>query len=87
MTTNFKVKKIYIVVERMVGCEYSLEIIIVPLKPTFFVNKRTIAERIVQTVDGYKISRQTKYITLERMDDCYCFCDKNRYCTPKEGWL
>ena len=47
MTTNFKVKKIYIVVERMVGCEYSLEIIIVPLKPTFFVNKRTIAERIV----------------------------------------
>ena len=32
MTANLNVRKIYSVVERMDGCEYSLEIIIVPLK-------------------------------------------------------
>ena len=31
MTTKLNVRKIYIPVERMDGCEYSLEIIIVPL--------------------------------------------------------
>ena len=32
MTAYFNVRKIYSTVERMDGCEYSLEIIIVPLK-------------------------------------------------------
>ena len=32
MTANFNVRKIYSAVERMDGCEYSLEIIIVLLK-------------------------------------------------------
>ena len=32
MTANYKVRKIYSVIERMDGCEYSLEIITVPLK-------------------------------------------------------
>ena len=32
MTVNFNVREIYSAVERMDGCEYSLEIIMVPLK-------------------------------------------------------
>ena len=80
----------YSVVERMDGCDYSFEIIIVitvPLKEhitetIFFVVVEAnvlIAERTAQTMDDCKISRQTKYIILERMDDCYSFCNKNRY--------
>ena len=69
MTANFNVRKIYSAVEGMNGCEYSLEIIIVPLKEritetNFFGNKHTIAERIAQTMDDCKISRQNKYIML-----------------------
>ena len=37
MTANINVRKIYSVAERMVGCEYSLEIIIVSVKPLFFL--------------------------------------------------
>ena len=59
MTANINVRKIYSVAERMVGCEYSLEIIIVSVKPFFFGNEHAIAERIAQTMDGYKISPQT----------------------------
>ena len=37
MTANINVRKIYSVAERMVGCEFSLEIIIVSVKPLFFL--------------------------------------------------
>ena len=87
MTSSFYVRKIYSAVERIDGFESSLEIIIVLLKLTFFGNKHTIAERIAQTMHNYKISHQTKYIILERMDHCYSFYDKNRYPASKEGWL
>ena len=63
--TNFNVKKMYSTVEKMADCEYSLEIITVPLqerimKSTFFGNKNTIVERIAQIMDDCKISCQNK---------------------------
>ena len=91
MTANFNVRKIYSAVERMDGCEYSLEIIIVLLKEHitetnfFFGNKHIIAGRIAQTMDDCKISRQTKYIIFETMDDCYSFCDKNILLKRRDG--
>ena len=54
----------YSAIERMDTCEYSLEIITVPLKERitginfFFANKHTTAERITQTMDECKFSRQ-----------------------------
>ena len=46
----------YSTIERMDGCAYSLEIIIVPLeerttRTNFFENKHTAAERITETMD------------------------------------
>ena len=32
MDENFNVRKMYITIERMDGCEYSIEIFIIPLK-------------------------------------------------------
>ena len=53
----------------MDGCQYSLEIIIVPQKErtvetNFFRNKHAIAEKKAQTMDDRKISRQNKYSIL-----------------------
>ena len=68
----------------MDGCECSIKIMAVPLKEcmagtTFFGNKHTTAERIIQTMDGCKFSYQNKCSALQRMDDCHSFCDKTRY--------
>ena len=59
----------YSTVERIDGWEYSLEIIIVPLKERItetnvFGSKYAIAERIAQTMDDCKVSRQNKYSIL-----------------------
>ena len=44
-------------------------------------------ERIIQTMDDSKFFHLNKYSTLQRMDDCYYFYDKNRYPTSREEWL
>ena len=59
-------------VERMDACEYS---------------KKPTAERITQTMDDCKFSCQDEYSTIQRMDECHCYCDKNRYTTSRVGWL
>ena len=65
MAASFNVRKMYSTVERIDECEYSLEIIIVPLKErinemNFFWNKHIIVEKITQTMDGCNISCQNK---------------------------
>ena len=79
----FDDKKMYSTIERMDCCEYSIELIIVPLKEhitrsNFFGNIHTTAEKITQAMDDCKFYCQNKYSTLQRMVDCYSFCDKNR---------
>ena len=76
----------------MNGYEYSIELAMVPLKDqiariNFFWEKHTTAERITQTMDDCKFSRQNKYSTLRRMDERYFFCDKNKYTKSRDGWL
>ena len=72
----------YITVERMDGCEYSIKIVLAPLKEriagtNFFLrNKHTTDKRIAQTKDDCKFSCQDNYITIQRMDDCHSFHDK-----------
>ena len=56
----------YSTIEKLDGCEYCLEIIIVPLeeritRTNFFGNNHFTAERITQTMDGSKVSCQSKY--------------------------
>ena len=60
----------YSTVERMDGCNYSIELINVPLKErpagtNFFGNKHTTAERITQTMDDCKFSRQNKLVPFK----------------------
>ena len=50
MTADFDVRKTYSVVERMDPCEYSLEIIVIPLKNH---GKHANAERIAQANNGW----------------------------------
>ena len=69
MTANFNVRKIYNTVKRMDSCEYSLKIIMVPLKEriaetNFFANEHTIVENIAQAMNDCKIFRQNKYSVL-----------------------
>ena len=52
-------------------------------RTNFFWNKHTISERITQTIGDYKVFCQNKYSTLQRMDDCHSFSDKNRYTNSK----
>ena len=64
MAASFNVRKMYSTVKRMDDCEYSLEIIIVPIKEriteiNFFGNKH-IVEKIAQTMDDCNISCQNK---------------------------
>ena len=65
MAANFNVRKIRHTVQRMHGCEYSIEIIIVPLKDritetNFFMwgtgGDKYSAERITQTIIPWKVS-------------------------------
>ena len=48
-----------------------------------FRNKVSAARITTQTVDDRKFSCQNKYSAFQRMDDCHCFCDKNRCTTSK----
>ena len=65
----------------------------VPLKERmnqFFMEINIILltiESIAQTIDDCKFSRKDKYSTLQRVDECHSFCDKNRYPTSKDGCL
>ena len=58
----------YSPIERMGGCEYSIEIIIVLNEHTTdtncFGNKHATVERITQTMDDCKLSCQNKNSTL-----------------------
>ena len=78
-------------VEIMDGCEYSIKIIIVPLKermePVYVGDEHTTAERITLTKNDCKFSCQNKYSTFLRMDDCHSFYDKNRYSNYFKGWM
>ena len=49
MTANFDIRKTYSAVERMEPCDYSLEIIVVPLKEH---DTHANAERIAQANNG-----------------------------------
>ena len=69
MKANFNVRKMYSSVEKMDGCKYSLEAIIVPLEECiaetkFFGNKHTVAETIAQGTDDCRFSHQDKYSIL-----------------------
>ena len=69
----------YCTIERMDGCKYSIETIMVPLKERttrancFFLNDHIAAERIAQTMNDCKFSCQNKYSTLQGIDDCHSF--------------
>ena len=63
-----------------------------------FGNKHTTAKKmktmkkkkylkITQTTANRKFSRQNKHSTLQTMNHCHSFCDKNRYPTSKDIWL
>ena len=74
-----KFRKTYSTIERMDIYKPSIKVVIIPLnecktRTYFFKNKYVTAER-----NNCKNSRQSKYCILQRMDDCYSFCDKNRY--------
>ena len=65
-----------------------MEIAIVPFKERMvgndiFRNKVSAARITTQTEDDRKFSCQNKYSAFQRMDDCHCFCDKNRCTTSK----
>ena len=36
------------------------------------------AEGIAQTMDDFKFSGSSKYIVVQRMNDCHSYCDENR---------
>ena len=57
MTADFDVRKTYSAVERMEPCEYSLEIIIGPLKEH---DKHTNPERIAQANNGWQQDLSSK---------------------------
>ena len=103
MDENFNVQKMYITIERMDGCEYSIEIFIVPFKELIAginlfleINILLLKKwkpwkkkylKITQTMANRKFSRQNKHSTVQTMNDCHSFCDKNRYPTSKDIWL
>ena len=94
MAANFNVRKTCSTVERMVGCEYSIKIIVVPFinieyiaGTNFFGNKNTTAKRITQTMDHGKFFFQNKCSNLQRMDECHSYSDESRYITSRDGWL
>ena len=64
MVADFNVRKIYSTVERMDGCEYSLEIIIAPLQEGIAETILLLKELLKQTMDDCKISLQSEYIIL-----------------------
>ena len=69
MAANFSIRKMYSTGEKLDGCDYSIEIIIVPLKErvagtNFYGDKHTIAEGTTKTMDNCNFSRQNKYSTL-----------------------
>ena len=64
MIADFNVRKIYSAVERMDGCEYSLEIIIAPLKEGIAETILLLKELLKQAMDDCKISLQSEYIIL-----------------------
>ena len=71
--SNFIIRKTYSTVEIMNGCDYSIKIILAPLKEritetNFFENIHTATERSTQTMDDCKIPRQNKYSFFQKTD-------------------
>ena len=44
-------------------------------------------ERVTQKMDDWKFSCKNKYSTIQKMDECDSYCDRNRYTTSRVGCL
>ena len=71
---NFNIRKMHSNVERMGVCEYSKN------------NYSTYCWKNY-SMDDCKFSGQNKYSTIQGMDECHSYCDKNRCTTSTVGWL
>ena len=87
----------------MNGCDYSIKIILAPLKEritetNFFENIHTATERSTQTMDDCKISRQNKYSFFQKTDlfhnpgtngwlQLFRETSELNHSTRKNGWL